>query len=337
MSAPAEVPFDGAGLEARLAWIYGSPRTGSTWLLELLCHPLAMNLDPESELGFTWPKDLAEPAAAMPIDGLQISAHLAPAVFGHSVDTEVMEEDGTLLPRTLNRQAAGRGTYALSPRYADVWRPAVRYLVLARLDAVVSRARDAALPLPPEPPQLVIKEVDDSHGAEVVLSLFPRSRMIFLARDGRDVLDSLLDANRPGGWLTKVGWGTGEFASADARMEWIARHCRNWVARMNACSRAYEAHDPGLRRLVRYEDLRADTERHLTDLAAWLGLDAAPDRVKAVAAAHSFEGLPDYGKGPGMFRRRASPGGWREGLTGAEQRLAQDIMGETLSRLGYEA
>ena len=119
-------------------------------------------------------------------------------------------------------------------------------------------------------------------------------------------------------------------------MEWIARHCRNWVARMNACSRAYEAHDPGLR-AVRYEDLRADTERHLADLAAWLGLDAAPDRVKAVAAAHSFEGLPDYGKGPGMFRRRASPGGWREGLTGAEQRLAQDIMGETLSRLGYEA
>ena len=41
-----------------------------------------MNLDPESELGFTWPNDLAEPAAAMPIDGLQISAHLAPAVFG---------------------------------------------------------------------------------------------------------------------------------------------------------------------------------------------------------------------------------------------------------------
>ena len=52
-----------------------------------------------------------------------------------------MEEDGTLLPRTLNRQAGGRGTYALSPRYADVWRPAVRYLVLARLDAVVSGAR----------------------------------------------------------------------------------------------------------------------------------------------------------------------------------------------------
>jgi len=337
MSAPAEAPLDGEGLEPRLTWIYGSPRTGSTWLLELLCHPLVLNLDPASELGFTWPEDLAQPAAALPIDGLQISAHLAPAVFGHSVDTEVMEEKGTLLPRTLNRQAGDRGTYALSPSYADVWRPAARDLVLARLGAVVSRAQDAGLPLPPNPPQLVIKEVDDSHAADVVLSLFPRSRMIFLVRDGRDVLDSLLDANRPSGWLSKVGWGTGEFASGDARMEWIARHCRNWVARVNACSAAYEDHDPKLRRMVRYEDLRADTEPQLAELAAWLGLGAAPERVQAVAAAHSFEALPDYGKGPGMFRRKATPGGWREGLTDGEQQLAQEIMGEALGRLGYGA
>ena len=338
MSTPEEVPFAGEDLEPSLTWIYGSPRTGSTWLLELLCHPLALDLDPASELGFAWPDDLAEPARALPIDGLQISAHLAPAVFGHSVDTEVMEEeDGTALPRTLNRQAGERGTYALSPGYADVWRPAVRDLVLARLGAVIDRARRAGLPLAPQCPQLMIKEVDDSHAADLVLSLFPRSRMIFLARDGRDVLDSLLDANRPSAWLTRVGWGTGEFSSTDARMEWVARHCRNWVARMNVCSRAYEAHDPELRRLVRYEDLRADTEGNLADLTAWLGLDSSPERVKDATAAHSFEALPDYGKGPGMFRRRAEPGGWREGLSDDEQRLAQDIMGATLTRLGYDA
>jgi hypothetical protein len=324
------------GLEPRLTWVYGSPRTGSTWLLELLCHPLALSLDPESELGFTWPDGLQEPARALPIDGLQISAHVAPAVFGHSVDTEVMDEGDRLLPRTLNRQAGERGTYLLSAPYAEVWRPAVRELVLARLGAVVSRARAAGLSLSPEP-QLVIKEVDDSHAADVVLSLFPRSRMIFLVRDGRDVLDSLLDANRPTGWLSKVGWGTGEFASAEARIEWIARHARNWVARMNACLSAYEAHDAELRTLLRYEDLRADTERHVADLRTWLGLNAAPDRVTAAAAAHSFEALPESGKGPGKFRRRATPGGWREGLNDAEQQLAQQIMGGTLRRFGYEA
>src|SRR4029079_3334604 len=152
---------------------------------------------------------------------------------------------------------------AFSPSYADVWRPEARRLTLARLRAIIERAELAGLRLPPDWPLLVVKEVDDSHAADVVLSLFPRSRMIFLVRDGRDVLDSLLDANRPSGWLSKVGWGTGEFASGDAPPEWSARHCRNWVARMNACSAAYEAHDPELRRMVRYEDLRANTEPHL--------------------------------------------------------------------------
>jgi hypothetical protein len=332
----AELPVDAEELESKLVWIYGSPRSGSTWLLELLCHPLTLVLDPDSELGFTWQDGWAGQADALPVDGLQISAHLAPGVFGHSVATEVLEgEGGELLPRTLNRQAGERGTYAFSPAYADVWQPAARALALARLLAIVERAASAGLTLPPQLPLLVIKEVDDSHAADVVLSLFPRSRAIFLVRDGRDVLDSLLDANSPGGWLTKVGWGTGEFSSEEERLEWIRRHCRNWVARMNVCMRAYEAHDPGLRRLVRYEDLRANTEERLTDLAEWLGLPSTPEAIQDVAAAHSFEALPDFGKGPGMFRRSASPGSWRKGLSTTEQEVAQEIMGGALADLGY--
>jgi hypothetical protein len=183
---------------------------------------------------------------------------------------------------------------------------------------------------------LVLKEVDDSHAADVVMPLFPHSRMIFLVRDGRDVLDSLLDANRPGGWLAKVGWGTGEFASADERLEWIRRHCRNWVARMNACARAYEEHDPALRRLVRYEDLLADTPAGLAGLARWMDLTDDPQETRGIAAAHSFEGLPDWGRGPGMFRRAATPGKWREGLSETEQELADEIMGPMLAELGYE-
>jgi hypothetical protein len=168
------------------------------------------------------------------------------------------------------------------------------------------------------------------------MSLFPRSRMIFLVRDGRDVLDSLLDANRPGGWLANVGWGTGEFGDSRQKLEWIREHCRNWVARMNACSRAFEAHDPALRQRVRYEDLLADTAARLTDLALWLDLPAAREEIGDIASAHSFAALPEDAKGPGMFRRSASPGAWREHLTNEEQQLANDIMGETLTELGYE-
>lgn len=329
--------FDAAELESNLVWIYGSPRTGSTWLLEMLCDPLNLVLDPGSELGFGWPADWEGPASALPVDGLQISAHLAPAVFGHSISSDTVQgDDGQILPRTLNRQAGSRATYAFSPAYADVWRPHARRLALARLHAIVARARGDGLPLATETPLLVIKEVDDSHAADVVMSLFPRSRMLFLVRDGRDVLDSLLDANRPSGWLSKAGWGTGEFESEDQRLDWVREHCRNWVARMNACLRAYDGHDPALRRLVRYEDLLADTSSGLADLSRWLGLPADPERIAAVARAHAFETLPDEWKGPGMFRRSATPGGWREGLTDPERRLARESMAGLLSRLGYE-
>ena len=64
----------------------------------------------------------------------------------------------------------------------------------------------------------MIKEVDGSHAADVVMSLFPRSRMLFLVRDGRDVIDSLLDANSPVGWLTRLGWGRGAFESDQERL-----------------------------------------------------------------------------------------------------------------------
>ena len=49
---------------------------------------------------------------------------------------------------------------------------------------------------------------------------------------------------------------------------------------MNACARAYDAHDPALRIKVRYEDLLAETARQLGELARWLGLPAGAKRVR---------------------------------------------------------
>jgi alkylhydroperoxidase family enzyme len=335
-SPTASLPFNDEELESKLVWIYGSPRSGSTWLLEMLCHPLSIELSPDSDLGFRWPQDWQGQARALPVDGLQISAHLAPAVFGHPGTTDTLNDGaGNILPRTLNRQAGLRGTYAFSPAYADVWRPHARRLTLARLHAIVGRARAAGLGLSPEMPVLAIKEVDDSHAADVVMSLFPRSRMIFLVRDGRDVLDSLLDANRAGGWLTAAGWGTGEFETADEKRKWIREQARNWVARMNVCERAYDAHDAALRRRTRYEDLLADTPARLGEIAKWLALPASPERIERIATTRSFAALPAEGKGPGKFRRAATPGGWRENLTHEEQGLMQEIMGPVLEALDY--
>ena len=320
--------FDDAELESRLLWIFGSPRTGSTWLLEMLCHPL--KVDPKSDIGFRWRDGWQGEASALPLNEFLITSHIVP---GNGV---AQLEDGVVLPKTLNRFSGSFSSYAFSTAYEDVWRPEVRRLTLVRIQAVIERAHEVGLKLAGSPPLMVIKEVNGSHGADVVMSLFPRSKMIFLVRDGRDVLDSLLDANKAGGWLTKRGGGKGAYETEEERREFVRENCLNWAGRMTICTRAYEDHDPALRRMIRYEDLLADTDSHLADLAQWLELPGGPKRIQNVAKSHSFEAVPDKRKGPGKVHRAATPGRWREGLTPEDQQVAQEIMGDRLVELGYE-
>jgi hypothetical protein len=318
---------DDDDLESGLVWIYGSPRTGSTWLLRMLCHPLKPN--PEAPLGFSWPDAPPDGPLAFPVDEFLVSTHLVPFQGG------TVEFGDTVFPATLNDWQRRRTSYAFSDEFADVWRPQARQLTLARLRAVVERAHGAGLAAGRRP-FLVIKEVNGSHAADVVMSLFPRSRMIFLVRDGRDVVDSLLDANSAQGWRTKLGLGEGGFESGDERLEWVRERCRDWTARMNVCSQAYAAHDPALRRRVRYEDLLADTPGVLGELAQWIGLRAGAERIRDIAERHSFEAIPEEMKGSGKVRRSATPGGWRSTLTEDERRAAEAIMGERLAEYGYE-
>jgi hypothetical protein len=294
----------------------------------MLCHPL--KVEPKSDVGFKWRDGWQGEAPALPVNEFLISSHI---VAGTGV---AQMDNGVVLPRTLNGFSGSFASYAFSSAYEDVWRPEVRRMTLVRLYAVIERAGEAGLNVPEQMPLVMIKEVNGSHGADVVMSLFPRSKLIFLVRDGRDVLDSLLDANQAGGWLTKKGGGKGAYETDEERREFVRDNCLNWAARMNVCTRAYENHDPGLRRQIRYEDLLADTNRELADLASWLDLPGGPKRIQNIAKAHSFEAVPEKRKGPGKVRRSATPGAWREGLTPEDQQVAQEIMGGRLAELGYE-
>jgi len=300
----------------------------------MLCHPLVM--DPESDLGFGWRADWDGAVWTVPVNEFQIGAHLAPGVYGDLAGHGLVEgEGGEILPRTVNRAIDSFSSYAFSTAYADVWRPEARRLTLVRLHAVVERARAAGMNHAVDPPLVVIKEVNGSHAADVVMSLFPRSRMIFLVRDGRDVLDSMIDAHGTGGWLAYLRGGVA-FETTAQRREFVRETAGHWTARMNACARAFAAHPHDLRIEVRYEELLADTAGRLGELNRWLGVPSGPKRMESIAKRHSFATLPERDRGAGKTRRSASPGAWRQGLTTEEQAVAQEIMGETLAGLGYE-
>ena len=161
------------------------------------------------------------------------------------------------------------------------------------------------------------------------MSLLPGSRMIFLSRDGRDVIDSELDAVKPTSWAMRNYPG---FELGD-RLDFIRYRAYSWLWRTEAVQRAYEGHDPGLRYMLRYEDLRADPDAVLLPLAEWLVLPA--DRLIEAGRQTSFERLDPSKRGGGDFVRAAEPGLWRQNLDETEQGIVEDIIGPKLRELGY--
>jgi hypothetical protein len=320
---PGEPDFDDRAFESRLVWIFGSPRTGSTWLLHLLTFPLRLTTGRPS--GSTMPRKAPVRPLAVPINEPYLPNHLTPILDGFA-------EPGA--PSfLLNATRAHDPNYFFSEAFAGSWRPEVRRLILVRLQAQAQlAAREQSL----DDPFVVIKEPNGSHGADALLSLLPHSRMIFQQRDGRDVVDSMLHAQSGGGWRLGGPAGFTPLQGESERLQFVRRHSRLWVNRTLAVQRAYDAHPPDLRITIRYEDLRSDTMGTLRPLVDWLGVHRTDEELEAAVAALAFEAYPAKAKGPTKALRAASPGLWRENLSDTEQLAVNEIMGETLERLGYE-
>jgi hypothetical protein len=326
--ADAGLPFDPDALERRLVWIWGSPRSGSTWLLKQLCHPLVP--DPESTTVFHPPR--SRPSGdtvhdAVPIDESFISNHLAPAF------ADPREVDGAYVPGTINNYLGERPVYAYSRSYRAIWAPEARRFALVRLHGFLERARGDGVELAPDA-LVVIKEVNGSHAADLLMGLMPRARMLFLVRDGRDVVDSLLHAYQPGGFLARHQGR--EFAAPKERAEGLRWAAKLWACNVDMTLRAAAAHPPGLARTVRYEDLLADNDAEIAALQGWLGLERSADERGRMLADTAFSAVPAKRKGELERHRAARPGLWRENLSDEEQRTCMEIMGPRLEKLGYE-
>jgi hypothetical protein len=320
------LPFDDVALESRVVWIFGSPRSGSTWLLHLLVHPLVPADD--SSVGVER-RDAPEAGApsAIPINEPYIPQHLTPALFQDRVAGE------GFAAVTLNAFRAAYPSYFLSERYADAWRPELRRLVLVRLEA---QAREIAAKYSLDDPLVIVKEPNGSMGADLVMSLLPRARIIFLLRDGRDVVDSMLDAQAPGGWLESPSDAEPR-DFRDQRLELVRHESSLWLGRTRAVQHAYDGHPPDLRRMVRYEEARTDASRVLAGLDGWLRFRRGEKGRASAVRWNDFDSYPPEAKGPGMPLRAAHPGLWRENLSDAEQRAMQEVMGAKLAELGYAA
>jgi hypothetical protein len=294
-ASPEPAPVASSELEARLVWILGSPRSGSSWLMRLLSG--------RSEV--------------VPINEPYLGVHLVP--MGGTVEAGEYFEHG---------QRAEDPSYLFARRYLPVFRPLLRELVLRGLENQLRHLRPGRLPR-----WVAIKEPNGSHAADTILSLLPSSRMLFLLRDGRDVVDSLVDA-----MLREKSWWKGPSALVTReRVTFVSQHATLWVLRTLASQRAFAALPDEQRLLVRYEELLSDTPAQLRRIFDWLDIDLSEGDVEASVARHAFEAVPKDRRGPGKDVRAATPGLWRRNLTPEEQQAMNEIMGDKLRELGYEA
>jgi hypothetical protein len=134
---------------------------------------------------------------------------------------------------------------------------------------------------------------------DILHSLFPRSKMIYLVRDGRDVAVSLL----------KKPWGPASIYAC--ALKW--RHENRLQPILDTLRGAGQLYD------LRYEELLRSPETALASLYTFLGVDASLDDIRLRTASI----------------RRANTGSWRRQLSASQVKVFEQLAGQTLTRFGY--
>jgi hypothetical protein len=221
--------------------------------------------------------------------------------------------------------------------------------IAARLRSRLAAFADGA-------PLLVEKTVSNSLRIPFVQTIFPEAKYVFLFRDGRDAVESAYRQwTRPPDWkyllrkagsfpfLDAPGYAWKYFVGLLRQRGFGGRRTPTWGPRYEGIERDLASRDlievcalqwsrsvgktlAALDRLdetrvmsIRYEDFVCRPQLHLTEIAAFLGLDPAPYRQ------------------PGIFGRVSTANigkGWRQ-LTPAQRELSMNVIRNPLNRLGY--
>jgi Sulfotransferase family len=289
-------------LESRIMWLFGSPRSGSTWVVRMLrTHPRIVAINE-------------------PMIGYYLSPFLAN-------DIGFRAEDLDLDTFTHRRARGDDADHFFAEQFSDAWLPGLRRLLNERFGAHLARFAEG----PPDEKIILVKEPNGSQSADVIMRAQPRARLLFLLRDGRDVVDSALASNLVGSW----GPGTVPHMRGvveEERVECVSRFAYQWLWQTEAVEIAFDEHQ-GPKHMVRYEDLLTEPQRHVRELFEWLGLPLGENEVAALVERFAFERI---GKsGARRFFRSATPGAWRENLRPEERAAVEKILGAKVRELGY--
>jgi hypothetical protein len=278
-------------LEGKIVWVFGFQRSGTTWLSNRLLN---------HKDNISW----LEPNIG------QIFA----------CNFEYFDYKSRKHVRKRRVDAFEDYKYFFAPQHKKNWLPALKDLILMRAYSQVQSLSH----------NIIIKEVNAT-GIDILMECFPKTKLCFLLRDGRDCVESTLDSHGEGSWSKSK-----PVTSPQERLKLISNYSSLWVDFIEAVNTAFLLHDPSMRILVRYEDLRDNTLAELKKVYDLIGINASDNDLKRIIEAHDFKNIPDSRKGPGKFNRAAKTGGWKNTFNKNEIDIMNSIMGDTLKQFGYE-
>ncbi|SDT86173.1 Sulfotransferase family protein [Verrucomicrobium sp. GAS474] len=171
------------------------------------------------------------------------------------------------------------------------------------------------------------KSPDNALHMPMIAHFLPKAKFIHIIRDGRDVVSSMVAANR------SMHFGAGTVPQAAA--EWVryVRACREAGARPEIAPRYAE---------VRYEALLRDGAGELRRVFDFLGLPTTDAEIAAFLEANRIDSLRKKATDskaayPAQHYRRGKAEGWRDDFNIFRRGQIDAAAGGLLCELGYAA
>jgi hypothetical protein len=183
-------------------------------------------------------------------------------------------------------------------------------------------------------------------------------RAIYLMRDLRDVMLSNWARDKEMGFSAYFDHGKGMDGYVESFLQGKVTRFGSWQSHVDSWLNCPLANNGNLL-VVRYEDLRRDTENGLGEMLDFLGIASDRDRIRRAVENNSLRNMREkeekaktsgatLGKGTllrkhridredARFVRTGSVGGWREKLTDTQIDMVTTYAGEALLRAGYPA
>lgn len=182
-------------------------------------------------------------------------------------------------------------------------------------------------------------------------------KAVYLVRDVRDVLLSTYAMDSTTGMALYHSRGGGFDGYIETFLRGKIGHQGSWQNNVNSWLDSPLVGDNRLL-LIRFEDMRHDTESAITSVLDFLGISCDKNKVVRAIANNSLERMRvkeesvkrsgvkldkkvlirnlNVDNEEGRFVRKGAIGGWRTKLTEPQVRLIEQWTGPTLLRLGYE-